>query len=104
MNETLVEAWGIRVTGWKIVGYLGVLMFTTRWLVQMWASRKVRRPVVPVHFWIISMAGSLMCLAYFIFGRNDSVGVLGYLFPSVVSAYNLRLHVTHGKREGKEEE
>lgn len=102
MHETLLELWGIRLTGWKIVGYLGVLMFSARWLIQMWASRKARRPVVPAIFWIISMAGSLICLAYFVFGKNDSVGVLAYLFPAAVSAYNLYLHVAHKGRERAE--
>ena len=87
--------WGITVTGWKIVGYLGVFMFTSRWFVQMLASRKAGKPVVPRIFWILSMAGSLMCLSYFVFGKNDSVGILGYLFPSGVSMYNLILDSRH---------
>jgi len=102
MHETLLNLWGIRLTGWKIVGYLGVLMFSARWVVQMWVSRRARRPVVPAVFWVISMAGSLTCLAYFVFGKNDSVGVLAYLLPSAVSAYNLYLHVTHKGREREE--
>jgi len=36
---------------------------------------------------------SLACLAYFIFGKNDFVGVLNNLFPCGVAAYNLSLEV-----------
>ncbi|NQT93626.1 MAG: lipid-A-disaccharide synthase N-terminal domain-containing protein [Lentisphaerae bacterium] len=97
MHETIVVLGGVRITGWKVVGYLGVLMFSARWVIQMWASRKARKPVVPAIFWVISMLGSLMCLAYFVFGRNDSVGVMAYLFPCGVSAYNLHLHFKHEK-------
>ena len=95
MHETLFTFLGASVTGWKLVGYVGVSMFTSRWFVQMWASRKAKKPVVPRVFWILSMAGSLMCLSYFVFGKNDSVGILGYLFPTGLSIYNLVLDVRH---------
>ena len=99
MHNQLITILGVTVTGWKIVGYLGVLMFTSRWFVQMLASRKAQKPVVPRLFRILSMAGSLMCLSYFVFGKNDSVGILGYLFPSVVSAYNLILDSRHRAKQ-----
>lgn len=107
MHDTLMDLWGVRITGWKIIGYLGVFLFSARWFVQVWASREAKRPVMPAVFWIMSMIGSLMCLAYFVFGKNDSVGILAYLFPSVVSAYNLYLEVTHRRRllrDGESEE
>lgn len=97
MNETLIYILGVRVTAWKLIGYGGVFMFTSRWFIQVWASKKAGKPVVPRLFWFLSMAGSLMCLMYFIFGKNDSVGVLAYLFPSAISAYNLYLDLTHQK-------
>ena len=99
MHTDLITFMGVTITGWKIVGYLGVFMFTSRWFLQMIASRKAGRPVVPRLFWILSMAGSLMCLAYFSFGKNDSVGILGYLFPSVVSLYNLILDTRHRNKD-----
>ena len=95
MHETLIVIWGIHVTGWKIIGYLGVMLFSGRWFVQMWASRRAGRPIVPRVFWLMSMSGSLMLLTYFIFGKNDSVGILSNLFPAGVAGYNLYLDVTH---------
>ena len=95
MRSELFTIMGITVTGWKLVGYVGVFMFTGRWLVQMVASKRAGKPVVPRIFWFLSMAGSLMCLSYFLFGKNDSVGVLGYLFPACVSMYNLILDTRH---------
>ncbi len=95
MHKTLIEFLGVQVTGWKIIGYTGVLLFSARWGVQMWASRAAKRPTLPVAFWIMSVAGSLACLAYFIFGKNDSVGVLSNLFPCGVATYNLWLELTH---------
>ena len=91
MNSILFTAWGITVTPWKIVGYVGVLLFTGRWFVQLIASRQHGRPVMPRLFWYMSISGSVCLLAYFIFGKNDSVGVLSNAFPLFVSTYNLYL-------------
>ncbi len=38
---------GLHVTGWKIIGYTGALMFGGRWLVQFIASKRAGRPVIP---------------------------------------------------------
>lgn len=91
MNEVVWEALGVVVTPWKIVGYVGVATFAGRWLVQVIASHRGGRPVVPRTFWYMSLVGSLLLLSYFIFGKNDSVGVLSNLFPASIAAYNLFL-------------
>lgn len=93
MNTVLVEWFGLVVTPWKLIGYLGVALFTGRWFVQLIASRLHGRPTVPPLFWYMSIAGSLLCLTYFIFGKNDSVGILSNAFPFLVALYNLRLSV-----------
>jgi len=95
MNEVLHTAFGITVTPWKLVGYLGVVLFAGRWFVQMAYSRAHGRPVVPTAFWFMSISGSLLLLSYFIFGKNDSVGILSNLFPAGVAGYNLYLDLTH---------
>lgn len=79
------------VTPWKLIGYLGVALFGSRWLVQVVASRRAGHPVMPVAFWMMSVAGSSMLLAYFIWGKNDSVGILSNIFPAIVYTYNLML-------------
>ncbi|MGB0582832.1 MAG: lipid-A-disaccharide synthase N-terminal domain-containing protein [Limisphaerales bacterium] len=99
MHDVLFEALGAKVTGWKLVGYLGVFIFAGRWFVQVAASRRAGKPVMPRLFWVMSVVGSLMCLGYFIFGKNDSVGILGYLFPTLVACYNLYLDMTHQKEQ-----
>jgi lipid-A-disaccharide synthase-like uncharacterized protein len=101
MNELLINAFGLHITGWKLVGYLGVTLFAGRWFVQMFYSRMHGRPVVPTVFWVMSISGSFLLLAYFIFGKNDSVGILSNLFPAAVAGYNLVLDLRHkrGRRE-----
>jgi lipid-A-disaccharide synthase-like uncharacterized protein len=68
----------------------------------MYYSRKHRRPVVPTVFWLMSISGSLLLLSYFIFGKNDSVGILSNLFPTAVAGYNLYLDARHkrSRRDG----
>ncbi len=97
MNEVLFNIHSIGVTPWKLVGYLGVLMFTSRWLVQMYATRKLGRVHMPRAFWWLSVAGSLMLVSYFTFGKNDSVGVLSNLFPAIVAIYNLAVDIRQPK-------
>jgi lipid-A-disaccharide synthase-like uncharacterized protein len=97
MDQVLLTAFGVTLTPWKLVGYLGVLLFAGRWFVQMAYSRRHGRPVVPTVFWLMSISGSLLLLSYFIFGKNDSVGILSNLFPAGVAGYNLYLDLTHKK-------
>ncbi len=85
----------VLITPWKLIGYLGVLLFGGRWLVQLAASKLARRPVVPELFWYMSLLGSVLLLGYFALGKNDSVGVISNLFPAFVAAYNLILHRRH---------
>lgn len=91
MNEPFLSLPGLTLTGWKIIGFVGTFLFAGRWFVQMIASRAARSPKVPPLFWYMSLSGSALLLAYFIFGKNDSVGILSNAFPAFVAFYNLRL-------------
>ena len=86
---------GLHITPWKLIGYVGTLMFGGRWLVQFVASRRAGKPVIPRLFWYMSIVGSLMTLSYFIFGKNDAVGILGNLFPTFTALYSLYLDIRH---------
>lgn len=97
MNTVLLVIGGLVVTPWKIIGYLGTVLFTMRWLVQALASRKAKKSVLPRAFWYMSIAGSLCLLVYFIFGKNDSVGILSNAFPFVMACYNLYIDLSHPK-------
>jgi lipid-A-disaccharide synthase-like uncharacterized protein len=102
MNQTLLElsflGQPLVITGWKLVGYTGVALFTGRWIVQLLASHFAGRSTIPRLFWYLSLSGSVLLLAYFTFGKNDSVGILSNLFPSLIAAYNLSLEFRHRRR------
>ena len=97
MNQVLGVYFGVAITPWKIIGLAGALMFAARWLVQAWATKRAGRPAIPRSFWIISLSGSAMVTSYFIWGKNDSVGVLTNLLPAAVAAYNLVLDIRSGR-------
>ena len=81
------------VTPWKLIGYAGALMFASRWIVQLCASRRLGRSVIPRAFWYMSVTGSLLVLSYFVWGKNDSVGIINNLFPLFTACYNLSIEV-----------
>jgi lipid-A-disaccharide synthase-like uncharacterized protein len=91
LNAVILNIFGVVITPWKLVGYVGVMLFAGRWLVQVWASRHHGKPVMPALFWYMSISGSILLLLYFVFGKNDSVGIMSNLFPLFVALYNLRL-------------
>lgn len=97
MNQVLIVMFGVTVTPWKIVGYLGVTLFAGRWFVQLAASKMSGKPVLPRAFWYMSAAGSVMLLGYFTLGKNDSVGILSNFFPLFVALYNLYLDIKNRK-------
>jgi lipid-A-disaccharide synthase-like uncharacterized protein len=92
MDTPIAYAFDIVITPWKLIGYLGVLLFAGRWVVQLIATRRQGEPAFPSMFWTMSVAGSGLLLAYFIWGKNDSVGVLSNLFPMAVALYNFTMH------------
>lgn len=104
MNEILLRLHfagvDLIVTPWKLVGYLGVGLFAGRWVVQLLASRHARRPVLPRLFWYMSMSGSLLLIVYFVWGKNDSVGLLSNLFPTFTAGFNLWLDIRHKSTAG----
>ena len=97
MSAVIGNFFCVTLTAWKLIGFLGALMFAGRWLIQAWATRRAGRPTIPRSFWIISLMGSAMVTSYFIWGKNDSVGVLTNLLPASVAFYNLVMDIKAGR-------
>ena len=79
---------GIEWHLWKVIGWAGNILFTSRFFVQWWATEKHRRVVVPNAFWWLSLAGSGCLLAYGL-NRRDSVFIFAYLFTWIPYIRNL---------------
>ena len=78
-------------TCWTLIGFLGASLFSLRWIVQILYSKKQGKPSLPDAFWYMSALGSLLLLAYFVFGRKDPIGILSNAFPLLIAGYNILL-------------
>lgn len=84
--------WGV----WKVIGWLGNAVFFSRFFVQWYATEKLKRVVVPVAFWWLSLLGSLLLLAYALFNSHkDSVFIFAYAFTWIPYIRNLIIHQRH---------
>ncbi len=82
-------------TWWSAVGWLGNLIFTTRFFVQWYYTEKRKQVVVPESFWWLSLTGSLMLLAYAIFSPHSLVFIVSYAFAWIPYMRNIVIHRRH---------
>lgn len=81
-GHTAFELW------WIAAGLAAQGLFSARFLVQIVASERARRSVVPEAFWYLSILGGTLLLAYAIH-RQDPVFILGQAFGLIVYGRNL---------------
>lgn len=97
--ENLLE----NITGganfWTYFGLTANLIFASRFAIQWYVSEKLKRSVIPVQFWYLSIVGSVMMLIYAIYIGKVPL-ILGFLFPTIIYIRNLML-IRKGKRESK---
>jgi lipid-A-disaccharide synthase-like uncharacterized protein len=84
--------WGI------LIGYVAQLLFAMRFVVQWIASERAGRSVVPTAFWVFSIGGGTMLLAYALY-RKDPVFIIGQAFGLFVYLRNMQF-VLRGKGQG----
>jgi len=72
------------------LGIVSQVVFTLRFVYQWLYSEKQKKSVLPLGFWLLSLAGSLLILTYAIF-RKDPVLFIGHLLGSIIYIRNLIL-------------
>ena len=77
-------------TIWVAIGFLGQLLFTSRFVIQWIASERRRESHIPLAFWWLSLGGGLTLLSYAIW-RQDPVFIVGQATGLVVYVRNLVL-------------
>ena len=82
---------GIAWSAWKVIGLLGNVVFSCRFLVQWHATEKRKQVVIPVAFWWLSLVGSLLILIYALHKR-DSVFILSFAFTWIPYIRSLIIH------------
>ena len=80
---------------WNVLGWLGQGVFFSRFLVQWYATEKKKEVVVPILFWWLSLAGSLLLLVYALFYDKHYVVIFGYGFSWIPYIRNLIIHRRH---------
>jgi lipid-A-disaccharide synthase-like uncharacterized protein len=76
--------------GLLALGFIAQGLFTARFLVQWIASERAGRSVVPLSFWLLSVAGGGLLLLYAVF-RRDPVFIVGQAAGLVIYLRNLYL-------------
>ena len=79
-----------QITFWTLFGLVANGLFASRFIVQWYVSEKLKQSVIPVQFWYLSIAGSLMMLVYAIYIGKVPL-ILGFLFPTIIYVRNLVL-------------
>jgi lipid-A-disaccharide synthase-like uncharacterized protein len=85
MNE-----WFRSPAAWIAVGFLGQILFSSRFIVQWWASEKKKRVVIPTAFWVLSALGGAALFAYAIH-KQDPVFAIGQGSGLLIYLRNLKL-------------
>ena len=78
-------------------GVIGQLVFTSRFIFQWIYTEKRNESILPIGFWLISFAGSMLVLSYAVI-RKDPVLFIGQLFGFIVYSRNIILWIKHKKR------
>ncbi len=75
---------------WLAIGLLAQVAFSARFLVQWLLSERARRSLLPLHFWLFSVAGATLLLAYATHQR-DAVIAVGQLVGLGIYLRNIEL-------------
>lgn len=82
---------------WVIIGLLGQLSFSMRFILQWIRSEREKKSVIPISFWYFSIGGGVVLLSYAIH-RRDPVFILGQATGLFIYARNLWLIHAHKQR------
>ena len=72
--------WTPWIIFWNIIGWSGNAVFSSRFLVQWYATEKKKQVVVPTLFWWLSLVGSLLLLSFALFYDKHYVVIFAYAF------------------------
>ncbi len=78
-------------------GGAGQVVFNFRFVYQLICMERAKASILPLGFWVISIAGSLMVISYAVF-RRDPVLFVGQLFGFVVYGRNILLYLRTKRR------
>ncbi len=86
---------------WLLLGIVGQLMFTMRFLVQWLTSEKLGKSVIPTAFWFFSIGGGLITLVYGI-AKKEPIIIMGQGLSIIIYVRNLMLIAKDRRRAASE--
>ncbi len=75
---------------WGAVGFIGLIIFSLRFIIQWVMSERRGRSYFPLAFWYFSIVGGAILLAY-AFHREDPVFIVGQAGGLLIYLRNLQL-------------
>lgn len=75
---------------WHILGFIGLILFSSRFWIQWWFAEQQQASFLGRHFWWASLIGDFLCLVYF-FQIKDPVNLIGPTLGLVPYIRNLIL-------------
>jgi lipid-A-disaccharide synthase-like uncharacterized protein len=63
-------------TQWDIVGYVGQMLFFSRFLFQWLASERRGHSYIPVYFWWLSISGAVITVIYLLWTKDPPIPIL----------------------------
>ena len=83
---------------WFITGMTGEFVFFLRFVVQWLASERRKKTVIPMAFWYLSLAGTVMVLTYALY-KVDPVFILAYSLNIFIYVRNLHIARRYPERK-----
>ena len=93
--EKLLDYFSGGIEIWEVIGFIGLVTFSSRFIIQWIVSERRKESVIPVSFWYLSIVGSLCLLTYALW-RQDPIFILSYLFNGFI--YFRNLYFVYSKR------
>lgn len=85
---------------WVSLGFVGQVVFFSRFFLQWLASEKRKKSYIPVYFWYLSMVGSMMLFSYAVHLLNP-VFIVAYGTGLVIYIRNLTLIYAHKGKDAQ---
>lgn len=81
---------GFQIDLWTIWGFVAQFLFFGSFVVQWWKSEKAKKSYIPIEFWIIRLAASLMLVVY-VYVRRDLVFMVSLVLQMAIYIRNIYL-------------
>jgi len=102
LQQTLAEKEQKAPFFWLAVGFVGQFVFGLRFVVQWIATERRKKSVIPLAFWYLSLAGTIVLLAYSIW-RLDPVFIAGFSLNMIIYLRNLYFIHIHPRKQAAAE-